>query len=66
MTYSEFKQNYKWMSKQYPDTSCFINDDKWNVEFITLKTTKFEKRGSRWHKVDEATELRERRNPFSF
>lgn len=56
MTYKEFKQTYSYLSKEYPDASCFLADDKWNEDIITLKKTKYEKRGSRWHMVDEETE----------
>ena len=54
MTYIEFNETYKWMSKKYPYTYSFCS--KMDECVGTVVTTKFEKHGSRWKKVGENTE----------
>ena len=47
MTYSEFRNTYKWTLKKYPDTYGLFN----NGNTICCVTINYEKIGSRWRET---------------
>lgn len=49
MSYDEFRKDYKWALKQYPDASYLFNNDKIK---ITMTTVNYEKSGSRFVETD--------------
>ena len=50
ITYDQFKDDYTWALKKYPDTYRFY--DKYDVVCGTMETTNYEKQGNRWIQIE--------------
>lgn len=51
--YSQFRTDYSWALKKYPDTYNFY--DKYDIDCGTLETINYEKQGNRWVQVESET-----------
>lgn len=54
MTYSEFKETYRYMVREYPSTTGIFSDTP--EKNIILTETHFEKHGTKWKETDSKTE----------
>ena len=54
MNYNEFKNTYKFMVKNYPDTTTFYRDDNFIIGTITIE--RFKKVGKKWVIAETTTE----------
>lgn len=54
MNYKEFKTTYKWMIKNYPDTTTFFNENDYLIGNCTVEN--YEKHGSKWILTDSKDE----------
>ena len=53
MVWNEFRETYKWMLHNYPDTYYMCNENSLKIDCEIIR---YEKRGTRWKETERYTE----------